>query len=226
MGELAFQEIQTRTALEEDPGIRRYVTCVANSLLRRPVGNADAPTWEVRVFKQDQANAFALPGKKIGVFTGLLNITENQDQLAAVIGHEIAHVRARHANERVSAGYLAQSGSQLIAAMAGGGAKTRNNVMAMLGVGAQVGILLPFGRAQESEADLIGLDLMAEAGFDPRQSVRLWQNMGAAAGSRPPEFLSTHPASETRIRRLRERMPHAVKLYEQAKAAGRRPVCK
>lgn len=226
MGELAFQEIQTKTALEEDPAIRRYVTCVANSLLRRSGGNADAPTWDVRVFKQDQANAFALPGKKIGVFTGLLNITENQDQLAAVIGHEIAHVQARHANERVSTGYLAQSGSQLIAAMAGGGAKTRNNVMAMLGVGAQVGILLPFGRAQENEADLIGLDLMAEAGFDPRQSVRLWQNMGAAAGSRPPEFLSTHPASETRIRQLRERMPHAVKLYEQAKSAGRRPVCK
>ena len=97
--------------------------------------------------------------------------------------------------------------------------------MAMLGVGTQVGILLPFGRTQESEADLIGLDLMAQAGFDPQQSIRLWQNMGATGGSRPPEFLSTHPASTTRIRQLRQRMPQAIELYEQARAAGRRPAC-
>ena len=226
MGVLAFQEIQTRTPLEEDPAIQRYVQCIATSLLSPTGGNASASIWEVRVFRQDQANAFALPGKKIGVFTGLLKVTETQAQLAAVIGHEIAHVQARHANERVSTGYLAQSGTQLIAAMAGGSTKTRDNVMAMLGVGAQVGILLPFGRAQESEADLIGLDLMARAGFDPRQSIRLWQNMNAAAGDRPPEFLSTHPASETRIRRLQERMPHAIKLYEQARTDGHRPACK
>lgn len=226
MGVLAFQDIQARTPLEEDPVIRSYVQCVAAAMLQRPGGNAGDSTWEVRVFRQDQANAFALPGRKIGVFTGMLKVTENQDQLAAVIGHEIAHVQARHANERVSTGYLAQSGSQLIAAMAGGSAQTRSNVMAMLGVGTQVGILLPFGRAQESEADLIGLDLMAKAGFDPRQSIRLWQNMGATAGRKPPEFLSTHPASETRIRQLRQRMPEAIKLYEQARAAGHHPACR
>ena len=225
MGVLAFQEIQTRTPPEEDPVIRSYVQCVADSLLQQPGGNADSLGWEVRVFRQDQANAFALPGRKIGVFTGLLKVTENQDQLATIIGHEIAHVQARHANERVSTGYLAQSGSQLIAAMAGGSAETRSYVMAMLGVGTQVGILLPFGRTQESEADLIGLDLMAKAGFDPRQSIRLWQNMGATAGSTPPEFPATHPASETRIRQLRQRMPEAIKLYEQARAAGHRPAC-
>ncbi|MCZ6560453.1 MAG: M48 family metallopeptidase [Gammaproteobacteria bacterium] len=225
MGVLAFQEIETKTPIDDDPVVRRQVQCVADSLLNRLGGNADSSAWEVVVFKQDQANAFALPGKKIGVYTGLLKITENQDQLAAVIGHEVAHVIARHANERVSTNYLAQSGAQLIAAMAGGSTTTRNNVMAMLGVGAQVGILLPFGRAQESEADLIGLDLMAKAGFDPRQSVRLWQNMSAAGGRRPPEFLSTHPASATRIRQLQERMPQAMELYEQAGSAGRRPRC-
>ncbi len=225
MGVLAFKQIQTTTPLEDDPVIRSYVQCVADSLLWQPGANVESSSWELRVFRQDQANAFALPGKKIGVFTGLLEVTENQAQLAAVIGHEIAHVRARHANERVSTGYLAQSGSQLIAAMAGGSAQTRSNVMAMLGVGTQVGILLPFGRTQESEADLIGLDLMAQAGFDPQQSIRLWQNMGATGGSKPPEFLSTHPASATRIRQLRQRMPQAIELYEQARAAGRRPAC-
>ena len=225
MGVLAFQEIGTKTPIDDDPVVRRQVQCVADSLLNRLGGNADSSDWEVVVFKQDQANAFALPGKKIGVYTGLLKITENQDQLAAVIGHEVAHVIARHANERVSTSYLAQSGTQLIAAMAGGSTSTRNNVMAMLGVGAQVGILLPFGRAQESEADLMGLDLMARAGFDPRQSVRLWQNMSAEAGKRPPEFLSTHPASATRIRQLQDRLPLALELYEQARSAGRRPRC-
>jgi predicted Zn-dependent protease len=156
----------------------------------------------------------------------LLKVAENQDQLAAVIGHEIGHVVAHHSNERVSTSSVAQLGLAAASEIAGGGAGSQE-LMALLGVGAQVGVLLPFSRTQETEADLIGLDLMADAGFDPRASVKLWQNMAAASkGAAPPEFMSTHPAHGTRITGLTKRLPSAVPIYERARSQGRRPQCK
>ena len=225
MGTLAYQDIRKETPIDNDKGVNNYVLCVSNAIVSQANPEIRAEDWQVTVFNEDQANAFALPGGKIGVYTGLLSVATNQDQLATVIGHEIAHVEAHHANERVSTSYLAQSGTQLVAALATGTPETQNDLMALLGVGAQVGVLLPFGRTQESEADLLGLDLMADAGFDPRESVQLWRNMDAKGGQQPPEFLSTHPGHDTRIAKLQERMGRAMGLYEQAQAAGRRPNC-
>lgn len=225
MGALSYQHLREDTPIDHDKNRNNYVLCVSDAIVSQADSRIRAEDWQVTVFRQDQANAFALPGGKIGVYTGMFEVATNQNQLAAVLGHEVAHVQAQHANERVSTSYLAQSGANLVAAMAGGTPETQNTVMALLGVGAQVGILLPFGRAQESEADLIGLDLMASAGFDPRESVQLWKNMEAKGGNQPPEFLSTHPGHETRIRNLEQRMPHALQLYQQARDAGRRPAC-
>jgi predicted Zn-dependent protease len=222
MGAAAFQETKQKTPESKDGGKSRYVSCVANAITASLKGGNAA--WEVVVFEDKAANAFALPGGKIGVYTGLLQVAKTQDQLAAVIGHEVAHVQARHANERVSTAFTAQAGLNVVDAIYGGTGAGRN-AMALLGLGTQVGILLPFNRAQESEADILGLDNMARAGFDPREAVTLWQNMSKAGNGAPPEFLSTHPAHKTRIEDLQKRMPEALRLYDAARVAGKKPKC-
>ena len=181
--------------------------------------------WEITVFQDQSANAFALPGGKIGVHTGLLDVAANPDQLAAVIGHEIAHVQADHGNARMSAAYATQTGLALAQMIAGAASQEKQQLLSLLGLGAQVGVLLPYGRSQESEADRLGLEYMARAGFDPRESVNLWRNMAQAGGSKTPEFLSTHPSHGTRIENLQADMAGAVNLYEKARAQGKTPTC-
>jgi predicted Zn-dependent protease len=226
MGVAAFDQIKDKTPISRDGATNAYVSCVANAVTSVVGGEYARRRWEVLVFEDDAANAFALPGGKIGVYTGLLAVAENQDQLAAVIGHEVGHVLAQHSNERVSTSSVAQVGLAAASQIAGGSSNGRE-LMGLLGVGAQVGLLLPFSRTQETEADLIGLDLMAKAGFDPRASILLWRNMSAAGNGRTqPEFLSTHPSHVTRIAKLNERMPSALPIYERARAEGRRPQCK
>ncbi len=222
MGVAAFQDMKAQQTLESAPRTNNYVNCVANAITAELPEPRD---WEVQVFKDDSANAFALPGGKIGVHTGLLDVAKNQDQLATVIGHEVAHVLASHANERVSTSYIASTGLQLAQVAAGEPTAAKQQLFGLLGLGAQVGVLLPFSRTQESEADLLGLDLMAKAGFDPRASIPLWQNMSAAGGGGQPEFLSTHPSHQTRIADLSKRLETAMPIYEQAKRAGKRPSC-
>lgn len=221
MGFQAFEQIKKKTPVENDPAINQYVQCVVRELTR----DLDSGAWEVVVFREDQANAFALPGGKIGVYTGLLKVARNQHQLAAVIGHEIGHVLARHSNERVSQQFAVKQGLGLIQAIAMPQSPTGQLLMGALGLGAQYGVLMPFSRIQESEADVIGLELMAKAGFDPRESIQLWMNMSQAGGARPPEWLSTHPSHESRIEELESRQAQALQLYEQARAAGRNPNC-
>ncbi len=162
MGATAFQETKKETPETQDPKLKKYVTCVANAITKQvdPTTN-----WEVTVFKSDQVNAFALPGGKIGVYTGLLKVAENQDQLATVLGHEVAHVIAHHGNARVSTTYATEAGLQVVQVLAGGASPAKQQLLGLLGVGAQVGVLLPYGRSQESEADILGLDYMAKAGF-------------------------------------------------------------
>jgi predicted Zn-dependent protease len=222
MGVAAFQQLKQKTPVEENPTTKRYVECVANALTGVLEERRD---WEVTVFEDESANAFALPGGKIGVHTGLLEVAKTPDQLAAVIGHEIGHVLAEHSNERVSTAFAANAGVQLAAALSGADGPKQQMLMGLLGLGAQFGVLLPFSRTQESESDEIGLTLMARAGFDPRAAVSLWENMAQAGGAQPPEFLSTHPSHGTRIEDLRAQMDEAVKIYQQARAQGRRPNC-
>ena len=220
MGIKAFDEMRAQLTVEEDAAINAYVRCVANAITDELPDKSTQ--WEVVVFKDDDPNAFALPGGKMGVYTGMLKVAENQDQLAAVLGHEVGHVLAQHGNERMSQQQLT---NVALAAAAGSGYVDSASMQA-LGLGAQIGILLPYSRSHESEADVIGLDLMAEAGFDPRESVQLWRNMGKAGGGAPPEFMSTHPAGSTRIDNLLSHMADALHTYNDARARGNKPQCK
>lgn len=213
MGSKSYQKIKQETPIDSDKAVNAYVSCVAHALTAQVDGD-----WQVTVFKSKQVNAFALPGGKIGVYTGLLKVADGQAQLAAVLGHEIGHVLAHHSNARLSAQYATSAGMQMLGAFLGGDASsaTSKQVMSLLGLGAQVGVLLPYGRSQESEADIIGLKLMARAGFDPRAAITLWQNMSAAGGGAPPQWLSTHPSNAARIQHLKDNMGQALQLYQQA----------
>ncbi|WP_251358319.1 M48 family metallopeptidase [Kangiella sp. TOML190] len=229
MGSAAFTSMKKSQKVDTDARNNQYVNCIVDALI--PVLIEEAPAtknlnWETNVFVDDTPNAFALPGGKVGVHTGVFKVATNADQLASVIGHEIGHVWARHGNERVSQNTLAQTGMQLAAIAAGEPTAEKQQLLGLLGMGAQVGVLLPFSRQHETEADQIGQKLMARAGFDPRASVVVWQNMSKLGGKKPPEFLSTHPANQTRINQLNARMPESLKLYQQARAQGKRPNCK
>ncbi len=233
MGSAAFAEMKKTQKTDTSRTNNAYVDCVANAIVAALRATPEVPTdmkrtaWEVEVFKDDSPNAFALPGGKIGVHTGMLKVATTQDQLAAVLGHEVGHVWARHGNERMSQQFAAQTGLQLASVLAGEPTAQKQQLLGLLGVGTQVGVLLPFSRKHESEADVIGLTLMARAGFDPRDSVRLWQNMAKAAqGKAPNEFFSTHPATSTRIRDLQANMNSAMAIYNQARARGENPSCK
>ena len=224
MGAAAFEEIKAETPAA-GAFLHRYVDCVAGAILA-VLPEGEGQDWEVKVFDEDEPNAFALPGKKIGVHKGLLDVTQTQDQLAAVIGHEIGHVLAQHGNERMSGQFVVGIGLATAQAMMRAPESREGRQMrALLGLGAQVGILLPYSRSHESEADRIGLDLMARAGFEPEASVELWRNMSEVGGGRPLELLSTHPAPETRIRALQAQVPAATQLFREARAAGRMPAC-
>lgn len=154
--------------------------------------------WEFRLFDSDQKNAFVLPANKVGFYRGLYEICEVDDYMACVLGHETGHVLGRHAAERYSREMATQTALQ-----AAGSAINSQVAMAALGLGAQVGLSLPFSREQEAEADIIGIDLMHQAGYDVKQAIPFWQRMQASGGSRPPEFLSTHPDPDNRIQRIR-----------------------
>ncbi len=172
--------------------------------------------WEYNLLDSEQVNAFALPGGKVAVYTGILPVAANDDGLATVMGHEIAHAIARHGAERMAHQKLVQMGT-LAAAVALGDmdVQTQHMVFAALGVGAQFGILLPFSREHESEADRIGLVLLARACFDPTEAPRLWERMGEAGGQTPPEFMSTHPSPSTRVEQFEAWMPEALAIREE-----------
>ncbi|MCW8107030.1 M48 family metallopeptidase [Alteromonas ponticola] len=225
MGQQAFSSMKEDLKISNKRVANAYVECVARSITVHVPQDVFPGQWEVVVFDDEQVNAFALPGGKIGVYTGLLNVAKNQHQLAAVIGHEIGHVIAHHGNERMSIGTASNLTTQVVGqVLAANEVAYSGPIMAAIGLGAQVGVQLPYSRSHESEADLIGLTLMAQAGFNPQESVALWHNMDAASeGNRPPEMLSTHPAPDTRIKDLQANMAEASALYQQA---PRRPDCK
>lgn len=219
LGAQSFEQMKQSQPISKDAKTNAYVQCVANNVTKHLPNQYNPANWEVVVFDSAQVNAFALPGGKIGVYTGLLKVAENQDQLATVIGHEIAHVLADHSNERLSQSQLANTGLQITSIALGSSeyATYHNTAMAALGLGVQYGILMPYGREQESEADIFGLDLMAKAGFDPKQSINLWQNMAKASdGHQPPELLSTHPSYQTRIQDLTDTI-NSLPNYQTAR---------
>ena len=229
MGVAAFNEMKANDKTSVVPAKSVYTQCIVNALVTELEPQWRDLPWESQAFAIAEPNAFALPGGKVGINTGLLRVATDQDQLAAVLGHEIGHVVYRHAGERISQQQLASVGMGLIEAYAGRHASPQQTqmMMAALGVGAQVGVLLPYSRKHESEADQVGQRLMARAGFDPAAAVTLWQNMQTATAdkNRPPKLLSTHPDSQQRIRDLQAALPQMTPIYRQARAAGKRPSC-
>lgn len=222
LGAQAFVEAKTKGPLSNDAKQNAYVRCVVNSLVQQLPVQSRGVAWETALFANNEPNAFALPGGKVGVNTGIFTVAKNQDQLAAVLAHEIGHVVERHHDERITRQMGASGAVQLLGALAGdyGTLATQGG-----GLLAQTGFLLPGSRVQETEADVVGQKLMADAGFNPEQAVNLWQNMIAASGARQPEWLSTHPNPQSRIQELRSRAGNLVPTYQQARAAGRIPKC-
>ena len=167
--------------------------------------------WEVEVFESDQLNAFALPGGRIGFYTGILDIMENDAQIATVMGHEVAHVNFNHSGERYSQSALAAAGLT-VAQVAASDSRYQNEIVGILGMGASLGVILPFSRKHELESDKFGVRYMHRAGYDPNEAVRFWENMAAKkSGQAPPEILSTHPSDATRIAQLKRE----IALLEQ-----------
>jgi len=221
-----FEKMKTTIPVTRDTATVSYVRCVVRDIVVELPGPYKSMDWEVEVFDNDMANAFAMAGGKIGVFTGIFKVAETTDQFAAVIGHEIAHVTEDHTVERINRAQVTSGAVDVSAVILGDqlGIGTQNAQVILDGA-AELGMNLPFGRKQESEADLVGLEYMAAAGYDPRASIQLWKNMAAANSGAPPEFLSTHPSSDTRISDLIEKMPEALVFYNQAQATGKQPRC-
>jgi len=170
--------------------------------------------WEFNLVDDSAVNAWCMPGGKVVVYTGILPVTQNETGLAVVMGHEIAHAIANHGNERMSQGLIAMTGGVALSkALENKSAETQTLFMAAYGVGAQVGVLLPYSRLHESEADRLGLIFMAMAGYDPHEAVSFWERMAAGKSGAPPEFLSTHPSDQTRINKLKEEIPEAMTYY-------------
>ena len=228
LGTQAFDQVKGEKPLAQDGKQSAYVRCVVDAIVHELPPQWQQGGWEEAVFVDKSPNAFALPGGKVGVYTGIFDVARNQDQLAAVIGHEIGHVIERHHDERVTRQMGASGVVQLLGVLAGAKYGESGSSLATQGgsILAQGGFLLPGTREQETEADVVGQRLMAQAGFDPRQAVDLWQNMLAASGgSRPPEWLSTHPDPKSRIGELRKRAEGLMPTYEQSRAAGHKPKC-
>ena len=227
MGVAAYEQMQEAVPQTEDPRMLSYVRCVADAITVHAADQTGVAAWEVSVFEDETPNAFALPGGKIGVHTGMLSVATTAGQLAAVLGHEVGHVLLRHGNERLSQNAVAQSALEAGAeALDQTKPEYRDVVVGGLGVGAQYGVLLPFSRKHETEADTVGQRFMAEAGFNPAEAVKLWQKMDELSGGQaPPQWMSTHPANQSRIDNLKANLPAAKKLYRSARAAGKNPKC-
>jgi predicted Zn-dependent protease len=218
---LSTNRVVTPSADRDAEMVRRVGQRVANAVTQYYRQNnlsevLDGYKWEFNLVQDQDANAWAMPGGKVVVYTGLLPITQNEAALAVVLGHEISHAIFQHGNERMSQGLAQQlGGAALSVALANKPAATQNLFLQAYGVGSQVGLLLPFSRKQELEADRYGLIWTAMAGYNPREAIALWQRMEKASnGQRPPEFLSTHPTEGHRIDQLQKYMPEALKYYK------------
>jgi len=216
MGEDAYAQILK----EIPPSDNRQNQEMVKNAGRRIAAVAEKPDfkWEFTVLKSTDVNAFCLPGGKVAFFDGIMPVTQTETGTAVVMGHEVAHALASHSAERMSQGLGAELLGQVLGVgLAKASPAVQQNVMQLYGLGANYGVILPFGRRQESEADRIGMILMAKAGYDPREALAFWERMSAVGGAAPPEFLSTHPSGQTRINQIKQWLPEVMPIYEQNK---------
>ena len=203
------------TAMVQSVGHRIQVA-VEDYFARQGMSNhLDGYRWEFQLIESDQVNAWCMPGGKVAFYSGILPLCRDETGIAVVMGHEVAHAIAEHGSERMSQQLAIQMGGiALNEAVKNEPEQTQAIYLAVFAVGAQYGAMLPYSRLHESEADHMGLIFMAMAGYDPREAPKFWERMAAAGGAKPPEFMSTHPSDETRIRQLNERMPEAMRYYQ------------
>ena len=226
MGFQSYSEFLTKSKLSKDSGKTQMVKRVGSNI-QKAVEQYCAQNnlsdslrgyqWEVNLIEDDQLNAWAMPGGKMVVYTGLLKVTQSEAGLATVVAHEIAHVFAKHGAERMTQGLIVEMGGVALSkALSNSPAQTKDLFMQSYGVGTQVGVLLPYSRVHETEADHLGLIFMAMAGYNPNEAVNFWQRMSVAKqGSQTLEILSTHPADSTRIRNIQTLIPKAMQYYRQ-----------
>jgi predicted Zn-dependent protease len=219
LGLTAYKEVLDKATLSTDPTTNEMVQRVGRRIAQ--VANRPDYQWEFNLIQDDKTiNAFALPGGKVAVYTGILLYTQDETGMATVLGHEVAHALARHGAERMSSGLLAEIGmAGLDIALQKSSPGVIQSVNAAYGLGVNVGVLLPFNRQQESEADHIGLILMARAGYNPEKAIDFWQRMAGTGKAAPPEFLSTHPTDKMRIEQIRAWLPEALKIYQSVPPA-------
>jgi predicted Zn-dependent protease len=225
MSEAQYSDFLEQNKLSDDQAATEQVNRVGTRIKDAVVSYMDSQgqgdqikdyKWEMHLVESKEVNAWCMPGGKIVVYTGILPMTQTDAGLAVVPGHEIGHAIAQHGNERMSQGLIAQMGGAALGeALKSHPAQTQQLWMQAFGVGAEYGAILPFSRLQESEADRIGLVLMAKAGYDPNEAVSLWQRMQASGGDQPPELMSTHPSDERRIEDLKKEIPEAMKYYKK-----------
>jgi predicted Zn-dependent protease len=217
LGLQSYQQVLSQSqTINSGPELER-VTRVAQRLAIATGQAGHDYDWKVSLIDSEQVNAFCLPGGKIVVYTGILPVAQSDPGLATVLGHEMAHATSRHGSQRVFQQNLTQTAmTGLAVSLSDMDYNKQRAIMGALGAGAQFGVLMPFDRKQESEADQIGLMYMARAGFDPRESIKFWERMEKVGGAQPPEFLSTHPSHGMRIQQLEELMPKAVEEYERS----------
>jgi len=215
LGAQSYSEILSKEKISQNARLNEMIQRVG----KRLAAASDMPDleWEFKLIESPQQNAFALPGGKVAFYTGILQICKNEAGVATVMGHEIAHAIARHGAQRMTQQMLI-TGALSFASLSYGNSKYKPLILGALGVGATYGLQLPFSRSNESEADEIGIIYMAHAGYDPREAVNFWTRFQNAKGSQPPEFMSTHPSDETRIGRLTELLPKALKEYDASSA--------
>lgn len=219
-----FTEMKQQMAVSNDPAYTERARRVGERVSQVVGEELPNAQWEYVVFEDDAVNAFAMPGGKIGVNTGLIDLVENDDELAAVMGHEVAHVLLEHGNQRMSAELIRQLGAVATAAASEHydlSSDRQTQLLAAYGVATTVGGTLPFGRNHEYQADQEGLIIAAKAGYDPRAAITFWEKMAGQGGGQPMEFLSTHPSHGNRIARLTEMMPEALEFY-RAGSIGKR----
>ena len=217
LGYQSAKQVLTKEKVSTDPQKNAMVKRIGQRIAN--VTGQNDYKWEFFVIENDkEANAFCLPGGKVFVYTGLFKYASNDDELAAVMGHEIGHALARHGAERMSAGQLQQMGGQVLGAVMQGRGNPQNTAMAMqaFGIGSQLGVMLPHSRLQEYEADHIGLMLAAKAGYNPNSALAFWEKFGKS-GKSAPEYLSTHPAPTNRISKIKSLLPKVIPIYQASK---------
>ena len=214
LGRQAYQEVLKSTARSSDQKESNRLVRVGNAIKRQ--ARARAFRWEFTLLKGKEINAFALPGGKVAFWEGIMPVCKSDAGVAVVMGHEIAHAIAHHGAERVSQSLgLGIVGELLAVGFGDGDPEKKKQVMTLYGLGVQVGVMLPWGRSQEAEADRIGLILMAKSGYEPKEAPRFWRRMSRKGGAAIPEFLSTHPSHTTRIDNLNKWMPEARRYYKK-----------